>query len=71
MAKKELKIYISAIVVYEDNDYDETDVENSLCICFRKEDKYSGEELFLANLNGLEVVEYQDVSVTPIVENKD
>ena len=58
MALKQLQVVISAVVEYDDDEFDKNDVDEAVVICFRKEDKYSGEELFLPFNASMRVVDY-------------
>ena len=63
-----MQVNISAIVEFDTDEFDANEVDSAITICFRVEDKY-GEEVFIPKWSSLNVVEYQDVNLTPI--NKD
>lgn len=60
MALKKTLVSISAWIEFDDTKFDLDDIDSSLVICFRNEDKYTGEELFLPKLDGMEVIDYVD-----------
>jgi len=68
MAKKQAIVQIEAIIEYDDSLFDMDDIDNSVVVCFRKEDKYTDEELFLPKMDGMEVIEYMNVGVGEIEE---
>ena len=68
MAKKQAIVQIEAIIEYDDSLFDMDDIDSSVVICFRKEDKYTDEELFLPKMDGMEVIEYVDVGVGEVDE---
>ncbi len=67
MAKREVIVKIEAVIEYEDTVFDIDDIDNSVVICFRKEDKYAGfhtdEELFLPKMDSMEVIQYLDINI--------
>lgn len=58
MPRKLIKVNIQAIVEYDDQEYDKSEVDESMVIAFRWEDKYGDNEVFLPKMNSIEVVEY-------------
>jgi len=68
MAKKQAIVQIEAIIEYDDSLFDMDDIDSSVVICFRKEDKYTDDELFLPKMDGMEVIEYVDVGVGEVDE---
>ena len=62
MALKQAIVQIEAVIEYDDKEFDLDDIDSSVVICFRKEDKYTEEELFLPRMEGMEVLEYIEVS---------
>jgi hypothetical protein len=68
MAKKQAIVQIEAIIEYDDSLFDMDDIDSSVVICFRKEDKYTDEELFLPKMDGMEVIDYIDVGVGEVDE---
>jgi hypothetical protein len=68
MAKKQAIVQIEAVIEYDDTLFDIDEIDSSVVICFRKEDKYTDEELFLPKMDGMEVIEYIDVGVGEIEE---
>lgn len=63
MAKKTIRVTISALVEYDDSEFDQNEVESALVICFRQEEKYTDEEMFLPKLEGMEVIDYIDLFI--------
>lgn len=63
MALKRAIVQIEALIEYDDTKFDLNDVDSSVVVCFRKEDKYTDEELFLPKMDGMEVIDYIDVGV--------
>jgi hypothetical protein len=63
MALKRAIVQIEALIEYDDTKFDLDDVDSSVVVCFRKEDKYTDEELFLPKMDGMEVIDYIDVGV--------
>ena len=68
MALKQAIVQIQAVIEYDDKEFDLNDIDSSVVICFRKEDKYTEEELFLPRMDGMQVIEYIDVGVGEIEE---
>lgn len=68
MALKQAMVQIQAVIEYDDKEFDLDDIDSSVVICFRKEDKYTDEELFLPKMEGMEVIDYIDVGVIEIEE---
>ena len=68
MALKQAIVQIIAVIEYDDKEFDLDDIDTSVVVCFRKEDKYTDEELFLPRMEGMEVLEYIEVSVEEIEE---
>jgi hypothetical protein len=68
MAIKRAIVQVEAIIEYDDDLYDLNDIDSSVVICFRKEDKYTDEELFLPKMDGMEVIEYMDVGIGEVDE---
>ena len=68
MALKQAIVQIQAVIEYDDKEFDLDDIDTSVVVCFRKEDKYTEEELFLPRMEGMEVLEYIDVGVEEIDE---
>ena len=63
MALKRAVVSIVALIEYDDTKFDLDDIDGSVVVCFRKEDKYTDEELFLPVMDGMEVIDYIDVGV--------
>jgi hypothetical protein len=63
MALKRAVVTIVALIEFDDTKFDLDDVDGSVVVCFRKEDKYTDEELFLPKMDGMEVIDYIDVGV--------
>lgn len=63
MAIKRAVVTIEALIEFDDTKFDLADVDGSVIICFRKENKYTDEELFLPEMEGMEVIDYIDVCV--------
>ena len=63
MALKRAVVSIVALIEYDDTKFDLEDIDGSVVVCFRKEDKYTDEELFLPVMDGMEVIDYIDVGV--------
>jgi hypothetical protein len=68
MAKKQAIVQIEAVIEYDDTLFDIDDIDDSVVICFRKEDKYIDEELFLPKMDGMEVIEYINVGTGELEE---
>lgn len=62
MSLKRAIVQIEALIEYDDTKFDLNDVDGSVVVCFRKEDKYTDEELFLPKMDGMEVIDYIEVS---------
>ena len=62
MALKQAIVQIQAVIEYDDKEFDLDDIDSSVVVCFRIEDKYTEEELFLPRMEGMEVIEYIEVS---------
>ena len=45
MALKRAIVHIVALIEYDDTKFDLDDIDGSVVVCFRKEDKYTDEEL--------------------------
>lgn len=63
MALKRAVVSIVALIEFDDTKFDLDDVDGSVVVCFRKEDNYTDEELFLPKMDGMEVIDYLDVGV--------
>jgi hypothetical protein len=63
MTRKQVIVKIEAIIEYNDDLLDVNDIDNSVVICFRKEDKYTNQELFLIETNDIKVIEYSDINI--------
>ena len=63
MALKRAVVSIVALIEFDDTKFDLEDIDGSVVVCFRKEDKYTDEELFLPVMDGMEVIDYIDVGV--------
>ena len=63
MALKRAIVQIVALIEFDDTKFDLEDIDGSVVVCFRKEDKYTDEELFLPVMDGMEVIDYIDVGV--------
>lgn len=68
MALKQAIVQIQAVIEYDDKEFDLDDIDTSVVVCFRKEDKYTDEELFLPRMEGMQVLEYIEVSCGEIEE---
>lgn len=66
MALKQAIVQIEAVIEYDNKEFDLDDINGSVVICFHKEDKYTEEELFLPQIEGMQVIEYIDVGVVEI-----
>lgn len=61
MALKRAVVSIVALIEFDDTKFDLDDIDSSVVVCFRKEDKYTDEELFLPKMDGMEVIDYIEV----------
>jgi hypothetical protein len=68
MALKQAIVQIQAVIEYDDTKFDLDDVDSAVVVCFRKEDKYTDEELFLPRMEGMQVLEYIEVGCGEIEE---
>jgi len=68
MALKRAIVHIVALIEYDDTKFDLDDIDGSVVVCFRKEDKYTDEELFLPKMDGMEVIDYIEVSTVETEE---
>ena len=63
MTRKQVIVKIEAIIEYNDDLLDVTDIDSSVMICFRKEDEYTDQELFFIETNDIKVIEYSDINI--------
>lgn len=69
MAKKIIEIRMNVLVEYDTDLYDEDDVVSKSVLCFYEEDK-AGIENFLPKAEGLEVIDYIDIDVFDVTDQK-
>jgi hypothetical protein len=58
--KKTYEIFISAIVEFDDEEFEVSDLESSAVVCFMKHNTYDDTELFLPEMGSMRVVEYTE-----------
>lgn len=69
--KKTYEIVVSAIVEFDDEEFDKNDLESSAVICFLKTNTYDDSELFLPKMGSMEVIDYTDLHIIDLNEGNE
>lgn len=69
--KKTYEIFISAIVEFDDEEFEVSDLESSAVVCFMKNNTYDDTELFLPQMGSMRVVDYTETHTIELEDKKD